>query len=141
MKKKVLCALLATCMVASMTACGSKSSEGDTQAAADGSISLRVWAAEEDQDLTNELVEKFKEANPDQTFDIQVGVESEANAKDDILVDPESVVTEGGSAVGGGEGSSWVLSASRTCWGSGSGAPNSLRRFCSCGSSSISQLS
>lgn len=90
MKKKVLCALLATCMVASMTACGSKSSEGDTQAAADGSISLRVWAAEEDQDLTNELVEKFKEANPDQTFDIQVGVESEANAKDDILVDPES---------------------------------------------------
>ena len=64
MKKKVLCALLATCMVASMTACGSKSSEGDTQAAADGSISLRVWAAEEDQDLTNELVEKFKEANP-----------------------------------------------------------------------------
>ena len=90
MKKKVLCALLATCMVASMTACGSKSSEEDTQTAADGSISLRVWAAEEDQDLTNELVEKFKEANPDQTFDIQVGVESEANAKDDILVDPES---------------------------------------------------
>ena len=40
--------------------------------------------------MTNELIEKFKEANPDQTFDITVGVESEANAKDDILVDPEA---------------------------------------------------
>ncbi len=46
---------------------------------------LRVWAAEEDQTLTNELIEQFKEANPDQTFDITVGVESEANAKDDIF--------------------------------------------------------
>ncbi len=94
MKRKVLCALLATCMVASMTACGSKSGEADTQsggsAASGGTIKLTVWAAEEDQDLTNELIEKFEKENSDQKFDITVGVESEANAKDDILVDPEA---------------------------------------------------
>ena len=59
-------------------------------AASDETVVLRVWAAEEDQNLTNELVNKFKEANPDQEFDITVGVESEAKAKDDILVDPEA---------------------------------------------------
>ena len=112
MKKKVLSALLCASMVATMVAgCGGSSSETtDSNAAADNSaadnsaaagteeaaapaasgdtIALRVWAAEEDQTLTNELIEQFKEANPDQTFDITVGVESESNAKDDILVDP-----------------------------------------------------
>ena len=39
-------------------------------AASDETVVLRVWAAEEDQNLTNELVNKFKEANPDQEFDI-----------------------------------------------------------------------
>ena len=62
--------------------------EAAAPAASGDTIALRVWAAEEDQTLTNELIEQFKEANPDQTFDITVGVESEANAKDDILVDP-----------------------------------------------------
>lgn len=111
MKKKVLSALLCASMVATMVAgCGGSSETTDSNAAADNSaadnsaaagteeaaapaasgdtIALRVWAAEEDQTLTNELIEQFKEANPDQTFDITVGVESEANAKDDILVDP-----------------------------------------------------
>lgn len=108
MKKKVLSALLAVSMVAAMTAgCGNNTeSSGSTDdgnaAAAAGTesaskpsgggetIALKVWAAEEDQTLTNELIEKFKAANPDQTFDITVGVESEAKAKDDILVDPEA---------------------------------------------------
>lgn len=104
MKKKVLCALLTLSMVATMVGCGSKdesaadnqtaapagTEEAATPAASGETVSLKVWAAEEDQTLTNELVEKFKAANPDQTFDITVGVESEANAKDDILVDPEA---------------------------------------------------
>lgn len=112
MKKKVLSTLLCVTMAATMFAgCGSNTTTNNSAttddaaatndvttgteeaAAPSGSgetISLRVWAAEEDQTLTNELIEKFKEANPDQTFDITVGVESEANAKDDILVDPEA---------------------------------------------------
>ena len=46
-----------------------------------------MWGAEEDQALLKDLVEKFKAAHPDQTFDIQIGVESESKAKDDILTD------------------------------------------------------
>lgn len=106
MKKKVLSALLCVSMVATMiTGCGSKeegaaenaggtapatTEEAAAPAASGETIALKVWAAEEDQTLTAELVEKFKAANPDQTFDITIGVESEAKAKDDILVDPEA---------------------------------------------------
>lgn len=73
---------------AASTESGGESS--NTPAASDETVALRVWAAEEDQDLTNQLVEKFKEANPDQKFDITVGVESEGTAKDTILIDPEA---------------------------------------------------
>lgn len=100
MKKKVLNALLCVSMVATMiTGCGSSDegtgavasgTEAAAPAASGETIALKVWAAEEDQALTAELVEKFKAANPDQTFDITIGVESEAKAKDDILVDPEA---------------------------------------------------
>lgn len=100
MKRKLLSVALCAAMTASLLAgCGNKTeNNGGSSAApnteqapaADGTIALKVWAAEEDQDLTNELIEKFKAANPDQTFDITVGVESEAKAKDDILVDPEA---------------------------------------------------
>lgn len=100
MKKKVLSALLCVSMVATMiTGCGSSDegtgavasgTEAAAPAASGETIVLKVWAAEEDQALTAELVEKFKAANPDQTFDITIGVESEAKAKDDILVDPEA---------------------------------------------------
>lgn len=109
MKKKLLSAILCGVMAATLfTGCGSK--PADSNSTADGNssesqdtgadntapaptgetITLRVWAAEEDQDLTNQLVEKFKAANPDQTFDITVGVESESTAKDTILIDPEA---------------------------------------------------
>lgn len=106
MKKKILSALLCVSMAATMiTGCGSKeegaaenagetapatTEEAAAPAASGETIALKVWAAEEDQTLTAELVEKFKAANPDQTFDITIGVESEAKAKDDILVDPEA---------------------------------------------------
>lgn len=50
-------------------------------------VSLTLWGAEEDQALLAELVEKFKATYPDQTFDIQIGVESESTAKDTVLTD------------------------------------------------------
>lgn len=58
--------------------------------AAEETISLTLWGAEEDQDLLKELVGKFEEAYPDQKFDIQIGVESESTAKDTILTDVEA---------------------------------------------------
>lgn len=98
MKKKVLSVLLCASMVATVFAgCGGKDNASDgtdsaagTPAASDETVALKVWAAEEDQDLTNQLVDGFKAAYPDQKFDITVGVESESTAKDTILIDPEA---------------------------------------------------
>ncbi len=103
MKKKVLSALLCASMVATMVAgCGSSDAGSETNneaagteaaatpAASGETIALTVWAAEEDQTLTQQLIDGFVAANPDQTFEITLGVESEAKAKDDILVDPEA---------------------------------------------------
>lgn len=102
MKKKVLSALLCVSMAATMIAgCGSSDAgnesgnetagtEAAAPAASGETIALTVWAAEEDQTLTQQLIDGFVAANPDQTFEITLGVESEAKAKDDILVDPEA---------------------------------------------------
>nr|WP_296032447.1 extracellular solute-binding protein [uncultured Dorea sp.] len=90
MKKKVVSILLCTAMIATMAAgCGKKNSSDDS-AKSNETVKLTVWAGEEDQDLTNELVSKFEDENKDQKFDITVGVESESTAKDTILVDPEA---------------------------------------------------
>lgn len=79
--KKILAPVLAVAMAASSSVCVS---------AADETITLTLWGAEEDQDLLKDLVGKFQEAYPDQTFDIQIGVESESTAKDTILTDVEA---------------------------------------------------
>lgn len=97
MKKRMVSSLLCVSMVAAaLSGCGSKGTE-TTAAGGSGSsapsgetIKLTVWAAEEDQNLTAARVEKFKEANPDQNFEITLGVESEGTAKDTILADPEA---------------------------------------------------
>lgn len=106
MKKKLISILVCAAMTCSMlvgcgsgekkeTAGGEASVGGEAnvsseETAGGETIALKVWAAEEDQDLTKTLVEEFKAANPDQTFDITIGVESEGTAKDTILVDPEA---------------------------------------------------
>lgn len=51
-------------------------------------IALTVWGAELDQNFIAERVEAFKALYPDQTFEIQIGVESESTAKDTVLTDP-----------------------------------------------------
>jgi arabinogalactan oligomer / maltooligosaccharide transport system substrate-binding protein len=79
--KKVFAVMLALVLIVSMACVG---------VSADEPISLTLWGAEEDQALLGELVEKFKAAYPDQTFDIQIGVESESTAKDTVLTDVEA---------------------------------------------------
>lgn len=53
-------------------------------------VTLTVWASEEDQDLTTGLLDEFKAAYPDITFDITLGAESESTAKDTVLTDVEA---------------------------------------------------
>ena len=105
MKKRFLAMALTMAMTMSLAACGSDSGTNDTSNkqqssenkqdgadsnASSGPIDLVLWGAEEDQDLLAERVEAFKAAYPDQTFNIQVGVESESTAKDTILTDIEA---------------------------------------------------
>lgn len=97
--RKVLALALAGVMTLSLAACAKKTTGGSSQDATTAgqgnnnsseTIALRLWGAEEDQDLLKSLVDKFKTTYSDQKFDIEIGVESEATAKDTILQDPEA---------------------------------------------------
>ncbi len=107
MKKRLVTLTLSAAMVLSLAACGGSnaktsasagetSAAGETEAAqaapaASGeTINLTLWGAEEDQTYLSERVEAFKAAYPDQTFNIQIGVESESTAKDTVLTDIEA---------------------------------------------------
>lgn len=59
-------------------------------AATEGPVDLTVWAAEEDQDMINDMCAAFAAQYPDVTFNFSVGVESESTAKDTILTDVEA---------------------------------------------------
>ena len=103
--KKILAMFLALAMVFAVAACSNSggtqtggntqtNNPGNTQAPANGGsadpISMVLWGAEEDQTLLADLVEKFKAAYPDQTFNITIGVESESTARDTVLTDVEA---------------------------------------------------
>lgn len=55
-------------------------------------VKLRVWAAEEDQDVTKKMVDEFKSQYEAKgvKFDIEIGVQSEASAKDTVLADMDA---------------------------------------------------
>ena len=55
-----------------------------------GEVALRVWASEEDQELTTSLLEGFKATYPEVTFNIELGKESESTCKDTVLADVEA---------------------------------------------------
>ena len=111
MKKRILSLMLAGAMVFGLAACGGKTNEetGDDKqetsdataegsaienliAATDGPVDLTLWCSEttEYQEVMKELVDEFKKEYPDVEFHITIGAESEANCKDDVLVDPEA---------------------------------------------------
>lgn len=51
-------------------------------------VALKVWGSQDDQALLGEMVEAFKAANPDKSFDITFGVVGEPDAKAKYLEDP-----------------------------------------------------
>ena len=77
-----------------LTACGGSASKGNTNAATEvfeetnetcGDVSLRVWGAEEDAALLEQIITGFKAEYPDTTFNFTVEPMSEASCKDSIL--------------------------------------------------------
>ena len=74
--KRILSLVIALAMVLSMTAAMAET------------VTLKVWGAQEDQALLGELIEGFKAANADTTWDITLGVVGEPDAKTRYLEDP-----------------------------------------------------
>ncbi len=77
--KKLLAFALAAMMLFGLAA--SSLAEGET-------VTLKVWGSQEDQELLGVLVENFKAANPDTTWNISLGVVGEPDAKARYLEDP-----------------------------------------------------
>ncbi len=76
--KKFLAILLAVSMLLGLT----------VTAMADDTVALLVWVGDDaDQTWINGVIDNFKAANPETTFDIKVGIQSESTAKDTVLTD------------------------------------------------------
>ena len=109
MKKQVSLAM-ATVMALSLAACGgspssSSAAAADSGAAATdsagsdatgetaswGDVTLTMWGAEEDQTMLREMADAFIAENADKgNITINIGACSEADAKDNILTDPNA---------------------------------------------------
>lgn len=80
MKKKFLsflvCGTLAASAVVGFTACG------------DSGLKLTVWGSAAQQETLKEMVQAFKEANPDQKYNIKIGLGEEDMAYSNVSTDP-----------------------------------------------------
>ena len=87
--KKFLKLLVSASMLLTLAACGNGGA--DTPEAPE-TVTLKVWASQEDQTVTQEMIDAYieaqKETYPDTTFDITLAVVSEADAKTKYLEDP-----------------------------------------------------
>lgn len=86
--KKIFKLLLSASMLFTLAACGG----GADKPEAPETVTLKVWASQEDQEVTQTMIDSFietqKETYPDTTFDIKLAVVSEADARAKYLEDP-----------------------------------------------------
>lgn len=80
---------LALLMMAGFSGCAKKDDD-ESSAAGSQKISLKVWGAQEDQELLKKMVESFKEEHKDKTYDITFGVVGEIDVKAKFLEDPDA---------------------------------------------------
>ena len=89
--KKLLALLLAAAMVLGLTACGNKTDApaGDDNGGDEKTVvTLKVWASQEDQEMTKGMIDEFIAANPDKEWNITLAVVGEPDAKTKYLEDP-----------------------------------------------------
>ena len=94
MSKKLIKIMATSLVIAmSLTACGVNKTETNMfNTKQDKLVKLRVWGAQEDQDLLNYLVEEFKQEYSDEaTFEIIVEAQEEMECKNTILNDIHQV--------------------------------------------------
>ena len=96
MKKKLLALTMAgTIALTCFSGCGSSKEEdvqksGVSKEDEEEGVALTVWGAEDDQVMLGEMIESFqKEYTEVAGWNIKLSMESEKDAKDDVLNDPE----------------------------------------------------
>lgn len=75
---------LAATSVFGLAACGKKDGDADT------TVKLTLWGPSAQQESLGQMVEAFKAANPDKTYEITLGVCGEGDAKAMLSTDPTS---------------------------------------------------
>ncbi len=84
--KKIGIILLACLLVFSVAACTRNVDDnGDKE-----TVDLKVWGAQEDQEMLKEMVEAFKKENNDVNYNITFGVVGEKDTQTKILEDPDA---------------------------------------------------
>lgn len=99
-RRNFLAVMGAVAAAGALTACGGSSNSTASSAASStaasaaeswGDVKLTMWGAEEDQTMLREMADAFIEQNADKgNVTIDIGVQSEAQAKDTVLADPEA---------------------------------------------------
>lgn len=83
MIRRIMCMLMCGMLIMGLCACNSDDSGGKGE-----KVSLKVWAAQEDQELLKRMIDDFKRKNKDVSYDISLGVVSTKDAPSKILEDP-----------------------------------------------------
>ena len=70
---------------------GDDEKKGSSKASSSGEkITLTVWASQEDQAMVKEMCNAYAAAHPENSYKFLYGVQSESDAADKVLNDPES---------------------------------------------------
>ena len=89
--KKIISILALLTIVCFMAFTGGDDEKSSTSAASSGErITLTVWGSQEDQAMLKEMCNAYAAANPDKSYKFLYGVQSESDAADKVLNDPES---------------------------------------------------
>lgn len=83
--KKLLLAMLMLLMTLSLVACKAEEPVVEVK-----DVTLKVWGAQEDQEMLTGMIEEFKAANPNVNWTIELGVVGEPDARTKYLEDPEA---------------------------------------------------
>lgn len=83
--KKLLLAMLMLLMTLSLVACKAEEPVAEVK-----DVMLKVWGAQEDQEMLTGMIEEFKAAYPEVNWTIELGVVGEPDARTKYLEDPEA---------------------------------------------------
>ena len=88
--KKTIAILALLALACFMVFAGGDDEKSSTPASSGEKITLTVWGSQEDQAMLKEMCNAYAAANPDKSYKFLYGVQSESDAADKVLNDPES---------------------------------------------------